>query len=65
MFKMIVEASSNEGDLVLDCFGGSGTTFVAAHALNRNWIGIDKSPHAIEVARERLCRATGHPKIGS
>jgi DNA modification methylase len=54
MLKMIVEAASNDGDLVLDCYAGSGTTLVAAQALKRNWIGIDQSQHAIEVARTRL-----------
>lgn len=54
LLKFIVEASSNEGDLVLDCFCGSGTTLVAAQSLNRNWIGIDKSEQAIKVARKRL-----------
>jgi adenine-specific DNA-methyltransferase len=54
MLKMIVGASSNEGDLVLDCFSGSGTTLIAASELGRNWIGIDESEHAIEVAKNRL-----------
>ena len=57
MLKMILEASSNAGDLVLDCFSGSGTTLIAASALGRHWIGIDESEHAIEVANNRL-RAT-------
>jgi adenine-specific DNA-methyltransferase len=54
LLKFIVEASSNEGDLALDCFAGSGTTLVAAQTLNRNWIGIDKSEQAIKVAQKRL-----------
>ena len=54
LLKFIVEASSNEGDLVLDCFAGSGTTLVAAQLLNRNWIGIDKSDAAIRVTQKRL-----------
>lgn len=54
LLKFIIEASSNEGDLVLDCFAGSGTTLVAAEALNRNWIGVDKSKHAIEIIKKRL-----------
>ncbi|MBI5234589.1 MAG: site-specific DNA-methyltransferase [Deltaproteobacteria bacterium] len=58
LLKFIIEASSNEGDLVLDCFCGSGTTLVAAQLLNRNWIGIDKSDHAIKVAKKRI---TGLP----
>ncbi|MBI3442795.1 MAG: site-specific DNA-methyltransferase [Candidatus Sungbacteria bacterium] len=54
LLKFIVGASSNEDDLVLDCFCGSGTTLAAAQELNRNWIGIDKSEHAIKVAKKRL-----------
>jgi len=54
LMKFIVDASSNEGDLILDCFCGSGTALVAAQELNRNWIGIDKSEHAIRVAQKRL-----------
>lgn len=54
LLKFIVEASSNENDLVLDCFCGSGTTLLAAQVLNRNWIGIDNSKHAIDVAKKRL-----------
>ncbi len=54
LLKFIVEASSNEGDLVLDCFAGSGTTLIAAQSLNRNWIGIDKSEQAIKIAKKKL-----------
>lgn len=54
LLKFIVGASSNMGSLVLDCFCGSGTTLVAAQELNRNWIGIDKSEHAIKVAKKKL-----------
>lgn len=57
MLKMIIQASSNEGDLVLDCFSGSGTTLEAAHKLNRRWIGIDSSELAIETATKRLRNA--------
>lgn len=54
MLEMIVEASSNEKSVVLDCFCGSGTTLVAAEKLGRKWIGIDNSDAAIEVAKRRL-----------
>ena len=54
LLKFIVGASSNEGDMVLDCFCGSGTTLVAAQELNRNWIGIDQSEHAIKVVQRKL-----------
>jgi len=54
LLKLIVSTSSNEGDLVLDCFCGSGTTLLAAEQLGRNWIGVDQSEQAIAVARKRL-----------
>jgi len=54
LLKFIIEASSNEGNLVLDCFAGSGTTLAAAQSLNRNWVGIDQSEAAIQVTQKRL-----------
>ena len=54
LLKLIVETSSNEGDLVFDCFNGSGTTLMAAEALHRRWIGIDSSKVAIKATLKRL-----------
>lgn len=54
MMEIIIEASSEKGDLVLDAFCGSGTTLLASEKLGRRWIGIDNSDVAIEVTRERL-----------
>lgn len=50
----IIKASSNEGDLVLDCFVGSGTTAVVAEKLGRRWIASDISRFAIHTTRKRL-----------
>ncbi len=47
LIQRIINASSEEGDYVLDCFAGSGTTLDVANQLNRNWIGIDNSSEAI------------------
>ena len=47
---------SNEGDLVLDPFCGSGTTCVASKRLNREWIGIDVHQEYCELARSRLAQ---------
>ena len=49
MISQIIKNSSDNGSIVLDCFMGSGTTLMEAYKLNRNWIGIDNSPYAIEV----------------
>ena len=54
LLKRIIEASSNKGDLVLDCFAGSGTTLAAADALSRQWIGIDCSEEAIHTILDRF-----------
>lgn len=45
---------SNEGDIVLDPFGGSGTTIKMAELLNRKWIYIEKSPKYLDIARRRI-----------
>ena len=54
LLKRIIEIASDEGDLVVDPFSGSGTTCVAAKSLNRNYIGIDISQEAIELTDNRL-----------
>lgn len=52
--RRIMEASSEENDLVLDCFAGSGTAGVVAEKLNRRWINCDLSRFAIHTTRKRL-----------
>ena len=54
LLERIVKASSNEGDVVLDPFCGCATTCVAAHKLNRQWIGIDVSRIAYHLVSERI-----------
>ncbi|MDI6788905.1 MAG: site-specific DNA-methyltransferase, partial [Planctomycetota bacterium] len=54
MLKVIINASSNPDDLVLDCFAGSGTTLIVAEELKRRWVGIDNSPVAIRTIQKRL-----------
>ncbi|MCL0029894.1 site-specific DNA-methyltransferase [Dehalococcoidia bacterium] len=63
MLRMILEASSSPGDLVLDCFAGSGTTLVAAQELGRRWIGIDNSLVAIKKTRKRLLAMRSCPSF--
>jgi adenine-specific DNA-methyltransferase len=58
LLSRIIKASSNEGDLVLDCFAGSGTTLAAASELDRRWIGVDNSPHAITTILKRFLHGT-------
>ncbi|MCM1122574.1 MAG: site-specific DNA-methyltransferase [Eubacterium sp.] len=54
MLKLIVTASSNPGDIVLDCFAGSGTTLDAAYENNRYWIGADNSLESIKAVVKRF-----------
>jgi DNA modification methylase len=54
LMERMILASSNEGDLVLDPFVGSGTTCRVADALNRRWIGIDLNPEYIEMSEKRV-----------
>lgn len=54
LLERIIRASSNPGDLVLDCFCGSGTTAAVAEKLKRRWITCDLGRFAIHTARKRL-----------
>ncbi|WP_296631234.1 site-specific DNA-methyltransferase [Rhodoluna sp.] len=54
ILRRIIQASSAEGDMVLDFFAGSGTTGVAAATLNRKFILVDQNPESIEVIKQRL-----------
>jgi DNA modification methylase len=54
LLTRIIEASSNPGDLVLDCFCGSGTTAAVAEKLGRRWITCDLGRFAIHTTRKRL-----------
>ena len=59
LLERILKASSNENDLVLDCFCGSGTTAAVAEKLNRRWITCDLGRFAIHTARKRLLSIQG------
>jgi site-specific DNA-methyltransferase (adenine-specific) len=54
VLRRIIQASSQEGDVVLDFFAGSGTTGDAAASLNRSFILVDQNPEAIQVMKERF-----------
>ena len=50
----MIKASSNQHDIVLDPFAGSGTTLDAAQSLGRAWIGIDIGDEAIQTIQARM-----------
>ena len=54
MLDRIIKTSSNPGDIVLDCFAGSGTTLVSAEGLGRQWIGVDIGKISIQTIQERF-----------
>ena len=54
LLDRIIKASSNKNDMVLDPFCGCATACVAAHNLNRQWIGIDVSSKAFDLVKQRI-----------
>jgi site-specific DNA-methyltransferase (adenine-specific) len=54
ILRRIIQASSKEGDVVLDFFAGSGTTGFVANQLGRKFILVDQNPESIEIIRSRL-----------
>lgn len=54
LMRYLIEATSNEGDVVLDPFMGSGSTGVAAIQSGRNFIGIDANKDYFEIAKKRI-----------
>ena len=59
LLERIVKATSNEGDLVLDCFCGSGTAAAVAEKLKRRWIACDLGRFAVHTTRKRLLSIPG------
>jgi DNA modification methylase len=61
LLENVIQASSNEGDLVADFFCGSGTTMAVAERLNRRWIGCNLDKVGIQVSRNRLVEQNAKP----
>lgn len=59
ILRRIIEASSREGDWVLDFFAGSGTSGAVAGNLGRRFVMIDENPEAVAIQRERLAAISG------
>lgn len=54
LIQRIIEASTNENDIVLDFFGGSGTTMAVAEKMNRKWITCDLGKLSYLTMQKRL-----------
>jgi len=64
LLKRVIESTSNEGDLVMDFFSGSGTTAAVAHKLKRKWIGIEMGDHFYTVILPRMKKVLAYDKSG-
>lgn len=64
LLKRVIESTSNEGDLVMDFFLGSGTTTAVAHKLKRKWIGIEMGEHFYSVVLPRMKKVLAYDKSG-
>jgi len=63
IIERIIKTSSKPGDLVLDCFMGSGTTAIAALNTDRHFIGFEKDQGYCEIARKRISEHTAQERI--
>lgn len=54
LLQRIIEISTNENDIVMDFFAGSGTTLAVAHKMKRKWIGIEQMDYIKDITKERL-----------
>jgi len=64
LLERIILASSNPGDLVMDPFGGSGTTAAVAEKLGRRWLTCDFGKHSIYTIQKRLATIAESQKLG-
>jgi adenine-specific DNA-methyltransferase len=64
LLKRVIESTSNENDLVMDFFLGSGTTTAVAHKLGRKWIGVEMGEHFYTVVLPRMKKVLAYDKSG-
>ncbi len=64
LLKRVIESTSNEGNLVMDFFLGSGTTTAVAHKLGRKWIGVEMGEHFYTVILPRMKKVLAYDKSG-
>lgn len=63
LFEKLITVHSNKGDIILDPFLGSGTTAIAALNTGRFFVGIEKEPKYVEIARKRLEQAQARQSL--
>ena len=63
LFEYLIKTYTNEGEIVLDNCIGSGTSCVAAINTGRNYIGIEKEPKYVEIARQRVEQAQAQQSL--
>lgn len=63
LLERIIEVSTDSGQIVLDPFCGCGTTIAVAQRLRREWIGIDISPQAVGIMKQRVDREGGRATV--
>ena len=64
LLKRVIESTSDEGDLILDFFLGSGTTTAVAHKLRRRWVGIEMGEHFYTVVLPRMKKVLAYDRTG-
>jgi adenine specific DNA methylase Mod len=64
LLKRVIESTSNEGDLVMDFFLGSGTATAVAHKLKRKWIGVEMGEHFWTIVLPRMKKVLFYDKSG-
>jgi len=65
LIEQIVRLWTKPGDLILDCFLGTGTTAAAAQDLDRRWVGIERDSAYIAIAKKRVSGAASLPRGGA
>jgi site-specific DNA-methyltransferase (adenine-specific) len=63
LMERVVRMTTLPGDLVLDCFAGSGTTLVAAQRLGRRFVGVEREAEYVAIANRRLAAPSAQPPL--
>lgn len=63
LLERVILMSSDEGDVVLDPFSGTGTTAIAAKQLGRHYIGLELDPQYVQISRQKLANTTDDSQI--